>query len=335
MLRSGDGSSRLSIHRFGVLALFGAWVLFSGCDGGGVTPPDSLRYGQVGAIRIDLEVPLQFGAGALHQSLRWTSEGDWELRERISYRDLPGDETLTRSDGDPSFLAGDYATLITLLNDAGTGLELFIDDLSPDSVWACEAERPTTISVTLVDAQRNDSTTWTRCTQGSLVNLTPVGAGPDAAASRVVAAAELVRDATVGPEFQPAYLGSLPFGTLDRGGDTPAPHSRPLYLLDEESWSAFWRSHAPGRPLPAVDFATEMVIVAIAGERSEAGDSVEVRRVLQVDEGTLAEVVERQPGDFCSPAALRHTPFHIVVAPRAPAPLTFADIVLERVSCGG
>jgi len=77
-----------------------------------------------------------------------------------------------------------------------------------------------------------------------------------------------------------------------------------------------------------------MVILAAVGRRLEAGDSVKVRRVLPIDQGTRIEIVERVPGDFCSPAAREGYPFHLVVAPRAQAPIQFADPIVERVPCG-
>jgi hypothetical protein len=83
-----------------------------------------------------------------------------------------------------------------------------------------------------------------------------------------------------------------------------------------------------------VDFTKDMVVVGIVGTRKEAGDSVEVRRILQVDKGTVIEVFERLPGEFCSPAGRIHVPYHVVVAPRTPIPHRFADIKKEPVPCG-
>jgi hypothetical protein len=148
-------------------------------------------------------------------------------------------------------------------------------------------------------------------------------------------AALLVREATVGEGWNSAYLGTVPFGTLDRGEHSSTPITSPVTYIDARGFQAFWEGHAPSRPIPSVDFTKEMVVVGVVGERKEAGDSVEVRRILQVDQGTVIEVVERLPGDFCSPAARTHVPYHVVVAPRTPIPHRFADIKVERVSCGG
>jgi hypothetical protein len=167
-------------------------------------------------------------------------------------------------------------------------------------------------------------------------NLSTVDAGPDPAASRVALAAQLARNRTLGEDFISAYAGSVPFGTLDRGQDTPTRLGAPVAFLERSSWTNFWRDHAgPGVATPTVDFAEEMVIAAAVGPRREAGDSVEVRRILQVAVGTLTEVFERVPGDFCSPASRSHVPYHIVVAPRTPTPIRFSDIRVERVPCGG
>jgi hypothetical protein len=148
-------------------------------------------------------------------------------------------------------------------------------------------------------------------------------------------AAVLIKDATLGVRWTSAYLGSVPFGTLDRGGDTKSILRAPGTFIDVGGFTAFWAKHAPGSAPPTVDFGNDMVVVGIVGTRQEAGDSVEVRRILQVDLGTVIEVVERLPGEFCSPAARTHVPYHIVVAPRTPIPHRFADIRKEPVSCGG
>jgi hypothetical protein len=63
---------------------------------------------------------------------------------------------------------------------------------------------------------------------------------------------------------------------------------------------------------------------------------VEVRGVLPTGPATFVRVVERIPGDFCSPVSRTHTPFHIVRTPRDPLPLPVQFITLEPelVPCG-
>jgi len=176
---------------------------------------------------------------------------------------------------------------------------------------------------------------------GPLGDLTPVGAGPDKDAPRVIAAAILARELALGDGWRSDFAASLPFGTLDRGEDSGIEdlHSR-VFLTEEggseppEDWAEFWADHSGGTPAPEVNWAEDMVVVVGDGRRQEAGDSIEIRRVLEVTNGGLVEQVERAPGDFCSPASRTHTPFHIAFAPRVPVPVIFSDLVVERVPCG-
>jgi hypothetical protein len=202
----------------------------------------------------------------------------------------------------------------------------------------------TKVSLTIWDKTRNEQVTWVRCSEGSLATLNTSEAGPDADAVRVIQAAILVRYFSLGPGFVSAYSGSVPFGTLDRGEDSSALPGEPRAFFSgvegsldtPQGWVDFWRAHVgnPAAQPPAVDWANEMVFVAAVGRRQEAGDSVEIRRVLQTGDGTVVTLFERIPGDFCSPAARDHYPIHIVVAPRTLLPVQFSDFVTERVPCG-
>ncbi|MDP2955946.1 MAG: hypothetical protein Q8N53_05970 [Longimicrobiales bacterium] len=317
---------------FPMIALLALSPIAASCGDDGLTDPDTLHVGQVGSIVVRLEVPLRLGEGKLTQELQWRSSGAWALHEAISYRGLTGDESRAQSSGDHAQLAVAYDSVIAQLN-TRAAVQLFIADLPTELVPPCDATH-SRITFTIRDDARNRSTTWIRCATGSLDNLTPEGAGPDPAASRVVLAALLTRQATVGSRWTWAYQGSVPFGTLDRGGNSGSHLGAPAAYIDVGGFNAFWAGHAPGRAPPAVDFTKDMVVVGIVGVRREAGDSVEVRRVLQVDLGTVLEVVERVPGNYCSPAAKTHVPYHVVVTPRSPIPHRFADIRLELVSCG-
>jgi hypothetical protein len=328
----------------GPLFLLGILLLVGCGDNGATPPPGSLRFGQIGEVRVSVAAPILFGKGGgeLQQILTWGSSGAWVLREQISYRGLVGDENLRRSVGDPRAYASAYASLITQLNE-GPGLELFIPDLTQGLPGVCP-QGWTHVTFSIWDQAREKEATWTRCTQGTLATIQTSEAGPDLHAGRVIQAAILVRDFTQGNQFASTYVGSVPFGTLDRADDSGARLSSPRVFASvpegnpqsPTGWEAFWQAHRGGSlsSPPPVDWAREMVVVAAVGIRSEAGDSVEVRRILQTGEGTQIHVVERVPGDFCSPAAREHHPVHVVVAPRTRAPFGFAEIVVERVPCG-
>ena len=301
-------------------------------------PPDALRFGQIGKIVVDMVTPKQSGPGAgpgeLHQVLSWGSTGVWSLQESISYRGLIGDEYFQRHDADPAQSAGAYAEVITQLNDT-RGVELDVPEL-PDTLHVTCGPVTTLVTFTIEDEAKDEVRSWTRCVRGSLESVTTDEAGPDAAASRIAQAVRLVRDGTLGDRWGSLYAGSIAFGTLDRGEDSRSTLVEPTTITDASTWSSFWITHTGGTaPVPKVNFAEDMVVAAILGPKSEAGDSVEVRRILQVDLGARIDVVELIPGDFCSPAAGTHVPFHVVVAPRLPRPHEFNAVRREEVPCGG
>ncbi|MFH1766429.1 MAG: hypothetical protein ABIF09_19805 [Gemmatimonadota bacterium] len=311
-------------------------------DDNGTPPLDTVRFGQLGEVEVGVVAPLLSGEGVgeLQQILTWGSSGAWVLREIISYRGLLGDETVTKNQGDPVAYASAYASLITQLN-VTAGVELIT--INPDPPEACAPGRAR-VTVAIWDELREEEKRWVRCAAGNLATLETSEAGPDLEAGRVVQAAILVRDFTQGAGFISAYVGSVPFGTLDRGEESGAGlDSSKAYLSIPEGnpnpptgWLTFWRAHnnTPPSAIPFVDWTREMALVAAVGVRGEAGDSVEVRRVLQTGDGTQVALFERSPGNFCSPASRDHYPVHIIVAPRTQLPVRFSEVVTVRVPCG-
>jgi len=342
--RKPEAGGRFRGFFLAALLLAGQAFLLAGCVDDDGFQIGTLRFGQVGEMRLTLVVPLLFNGmeGELQQILVWNSSGAWQLRESISYRGLPGDETVRRNQGGAGEYAAAYATRITQFNDDPV-LRLFIPEL-PQGLEPHCGMGETRVTLLIRDDFENKTATWTRCSVGSLGTLNTQEAGPDPAAVRLIQAAILIRDFSLGDDFRSAYLGSIPFGTLDRGEDSGAELEQPRFFLSRrsglletpEGWVEFWRAHVedPTAQPPVVDWAREMVLAAAAGKRTEAGDSVEIRRILQTGEGTLVTLFERVPGDFCSPAARDHFPVHIVVAPRTSAPIQFTDLTKEWVPCG-
>ena len=293
---------------------------------------------------VTVESPLYLGAGSLQQVLTWRSDGAWSVFEEIGYRGTVGEEHLEPSPGLPFEYASLYASLIQKLND-DEGFKL-IGFPALDEVQDPECRSGMSrVTVRMYDEPDRDAREWTRCAEGSLANLTTRGSGPDVAASRVIQAAIFVRNSTVGSEFVSLYAGSLPFATLDRGTETGTELVGTISFRSPDGPGAeeappdfgdFWGSHAGTRqlPMPEVDWTREMVLVVAPGVRQEVGDSVEVRRVLAIDDGTRVEWVERTPGDFCAPARRTVRPIHIVVVPKAPEPISFARLPTEAVPCG-
>ena len=305
-------------------------VGLAACEGG--TGPGTTRFGQVGSVRLHVTTPLEL-SGSLEQVLVWESSGPWTVTERISYRGDFGDEYVHQVPIDQDTYASNYATFISTVNEAA-GLELFVPELEP-TVESC-GEGRTAVLLVIEDETRATEQAWGRCTRsGTLDELQLQEAGPDGAAVRVIAAAILMRDLTTTRDFRSVFEGSVPFATIERGDDSNASLNSPAVFTDPEVWASFWSRHrGPSAVPPEVDFERDQVVLAAQGPRPELGDSIEVRRVLRGDRGSVAVLAERSPGDFCSPAAQTHTPYHLVRTPRTAQPVDFVILDVERVPCG-
>lgn len=276
----------------------------------------------------------------MQQTLSWNSLGPWQLTESILYRREFGDDNTARNAQLPEVLAGSYAVWITQVNDIQS-LQLFTPELDPQLDPQCGVAL-TKVTLTIRDDIQSEERRWSRCAEGSLGTLVTRGAGPDPAASRVANAALLMRDYVFPGGFQSSFHGSRPFATLTRSDDTPVTLDVPITIETRDAWVTFWTAHT-GSPtgLPTVDFDNELIIIAAIGQRPEAGEAVEIRKVRPVGEGTLVQIVHRVPGNFCAPVARTHRPIHIVVVPQVPRPVVFEQAsssvpwsIREAVPCG-
>lgn len=342
MMTSSSASERPTCARGGrpartlrrtLAAALAVGAVTGGCDDGSPSDAGSLRFGQVGSVTVLLETPRELGVGELRQELVWRSDGLWTLSETILYDGVPGDTDEVGLAANQEVSASIYREWIAQVND-NPGLDLFIDELDPFLDPTC-VDLTARIRVTIRDDARNESISWTRCTEGPLEDLRRETALPDPQAGRVIAAAEFARDRTVGVEFASSFIGSLPFATIDRGEDSGAQLSSPLAIDGPAAWSAFWAEHArsQGTP-PPVDFDRDIVLVAAIGQRVEAGDSVEIQSIRAGARSLVVDFHQRVPGNFCSPAEKLHRPFHIVRAPRPALPIRFNERPIQRVPCG-
>ena len=201
----------------------------SACTNGDPLIPPTLRFGQVGEIRLSVSTPLGAPGGLLQQSMTWRSDGAWQLDEEMMYRGRSGGRERKTPLGNQGAYASSYATLIAQVNET-PGLELFISGLDPALEPDCGTGRATVV-LEITDTGRQEAARWTRCGTGPLAALGPQGAGPDLNAARVISAAAAMRDLTLGSSYRSPFLGSLPFATLDRGEDSGVALTQPLIFL--------------------------------------------------------------------------------------------------------
>lgn len=102
-------------------------------------------------------------------------------------------------------------------------------------------------------------------------------------------------------------------------------------IRDAAAWAALWNEiTAPYQPrpaLPAVDFATEMVIVASMGTRPTGGYAITIDGVYDADGKLYVAVRETSPGAGCMLTQALTSPMTAVRVPRRAAGI----IVVERV----
>jgi hypothetical protein len=116
---------------------------------------------------------------------------------------------------------------------------------------------------------------------------------------------------------------SIPFASLARGITSGITQPQEVVVDSAAEWRALWSRHAPGAPLPAVDFATDVVIGVFAGERRTGGYSVQI---VGIDRGAGDVVVAYrviEPGRDAMVTQMLTSPFHLVRLPRQGLPFRF------------
>lgn len=91
-------------------------------------------------------------------------------------------------------------------------------------------------------------------------------------------------------------------------------------VRDASSWSDFWyhihRFHGEVPPLPAIDFATEIVVAVASGENPTAGYDVLLTAAALGRGVVVVQVLERSPGTNCITAQVRTHPIDLARIPR-------------------
>lgn len=116
--------------------------------------------------------------------------------------------------------------------------------------------------------------------------------------------------------FERGEVTSVPFKTVAQGTASGIREPKFVVIRHEQEWKALWAAHTgpvtPPAPLPAVDFATEMIVAVFAGERPSGGQGIVVETIeAEKRRGTLVVVYRQTPPGAASSQALTQ-PFHMV-----------------------
>jgi len=114
--------------------------------------------------------------------------------------------------------------------------------------------------------------------------------------------------------------------TLAKGESSEILDPARYVVRDPAAWAALWASHAgSGSQPPDVDFATEMVVAAFAGERPTPGHAIEIVGARRESASLAISVSEVQPPHGMIAAQLIVSPFHIATLPRYDGEVRFTD----------
>jgi hypothetical protein len=99
-----------------------------------------------------------------------------------------------------------------------------------------------------------------------------------------------------------------------------------------EAWATIYAPLTPTPPLPGIDFATSVVVLAAMGARPSGGYSIAIEEVRAQDGMLHVRVLQRSPGASCVTTGALTAPVHVVQAPRAGTTATFS-IRSETYGC--
>ena len=118
-------------------------------------------------------------------------------------------------------------------------------------------------------------------------------------------------------------LARVPFTTISQSEQSGVEDARQAVVRTPEEWKALWKEHAPGRPMPAVDFTTSMVIGVFLGSRNTAGYRVTITGI-ERDGATLAVTYrEARPRTGEMLAQVLTFPHHLVRVERIDGAVKF------------
>lgn len=117
-----------------------------------------------------------------------------------------------------------------------------------------------------------------------------------------------------------------PLRTIDHGAMSNIEDARFVAIHDQAEWSALWRTHAPDKPLPQVDWAAEMVVGVFLGTRPAAGFRVEIVGYREEGGRVVAGYKETRPARDAITAQIVTSPYALAAIPRRGGDVTFEKV---------
>jgi hypothetical protein len=128
----------------------------------------------------------------------------------------------------------------------------------------------------------------------------------------------------------PVAITGIPFQTADATSMSGIHEARTVVVKDAGTWAGLWSEHAPGRPLPAVDFTANMVVGVFMGSGANSCFTTSIDAVARTADKIIVHELRSVPGPDILCAMHVTTPAHLVVIPRSDLPVEFATEVATR-----
>ena len=123
--------------------------------------------------------------------------------------------------------------------------------------------------------------------------------------------------------------GKISIRTLAKGAFSGVMDSKQEVIKDQTAWEKFWSAHCasakPAPPIPAVDFAKEMVIAVTMGKKNSGGYAIEITGVETMANHLNILVKRTSPAPGAITIAALTAPFHFVVVPKSDLRPEFLD----------
>ena len=118
-------------------------------------------------------------------------------------------------------------------------------------------------------------------------------------------------------------LAPVPFTTISQSEQSGIEDARQVVVRTPEEWKALWKEHAPGRPMPAVDFSKSTVIGVFLGSRNTAGYRVTITGIERDGATVAATYREERPAARDIVAQVITFPHHLVRVERIEGEVKF------------
>ncbi len=130
----------------------------------------------------------------------------------------------------------------------------------------------------------------------------------------------------------PLELRALPSGSVSDPWDSELDSLRAVVRSSAE-WRRLWPSARPRYPVPTVDFAREMVLLAAAGERHGHGRTIRIDSAFVARDTLFVVVREYEGGRTCGTTRMMVHPMHAVRVERREEEPVFIDRGVAEREC--